>query len=187
MSLVLLSIVVFAGVGLIAYGIGIYNGLIRLKHNVEQAWSNIDVLLKQRSDELPKLVDTVKGYIAHEREVLTAITEARAAVTRARTPGEQGQADGLLRSALGQLFAVAESYPELKADTSFNQLQSRISEIEEQIADRREFYNHSVNAINVRIEQIPDTFVASLMHLGPRELFEVSEADRRDVQVSFAS
>lgn len=187
MSLVVLAIFVFAGVGLLVYGIGIYNGLIRLKHNVDQAWSNIDVLLKQRSDELPKLVDTVKGYIAHEREVLTAITEARAAVMRARTPGEQGQADGLLRSALGQLFAVAEGYPELKADTSFNQLQSRISEIEEQIADRREFYNHSVNAINVRIEQIPDTFVASLMHLGPRELFDVSEADRRDVQVSFAS
>jgi len=176
----------FAGVGLLLYGIGIYNGLIRLKHNVDQAWANIDVLLKQRTDELPKLVDTVKGYIAHEREVLTAITEARSAVMRARTPGEQGQADGLLRTALGQLFAVAEGYPELKADTSFNQLQGRISEVEEQIADRREFYNHSVNAINVRIEQIPDTFVASFMNLEPRELFEASDADRRDVEISFS-
>jgi LemA protein len=186
MSWIVLAALVFAGAGVVLYGVGIYNGLIRLKHNVDQAWANIDVLLKQRSDELPKLVDTVKGYIAHERGVLTQITEARAAVMQARTPGEQGPAEDLLRGALGRLFAVAESYPELKADTSFNQLQHRISEIEEQIADRREFYNHSVNAINVRIEQIPDTFVASLMQLGPRELFEVSEGDRRDVSISFA-
>ncbi len=186
MSWIILVALAFAGVGVVLYGVGIYNGLIRLKHNVDQAWSNIDVLLKQRSDELPKLVDTVKGYIAHERGVLTQITEARAAVMQARTPGEQGQADDLLRGALGRLFAVAESYPELKADTSFHQLQHRISEIEEQISDRREFYNHSVNAINIRIEQIPDTFVASLMQLGPRELFEVSEGDRRDVSISFS-
>ena len=179
-----LAIFAFAAVAAILYGVGIYNGLIRLKHAVDQSWANIDVLLKQRSDELPKLVETVKGYMKHERELLARVTEARSETLRARSVGEQSRADQHLHSVLGQLFAVAEAYPELKADTAYRQLQARISEIEEQISDRREFYNHSVNALNVRIEQIPDVFFAGLMQLKARELFEVDEADKQDVQIS---
>ena len=186
MGIVGLAVFAFVLVGLVLYGVGIYNGLIRLKHNIDQAWANIDVLLKQRSDELPKLVETVKGYMGHEKEVLTRVTEARAALLGAKSVGEQSQADSALRGALGQLFAVAEAYPELKADSSFNQLQARISEVEEQIADRREFYNASVNSFNIRIEQIPDVLIAGMMQLAPRELFEASEDDRRDVEISFS-
>ena len=181
-----LAVFGFIAAALLLYGVGIYNGLIRLKHNIDKAWANIDVLLKQRSDELPKLVETVKGYMSHEKEVLTRVTEARAALLGAEGVAQQSEADSALRGALGRLFAVAESYPELKADSSFNQLQSRISEIEEQIADRREFYNASVNAFNVRIEQVPDTILAGMLRLTPRELFEASEADRGDVQISFS-
>lgn len=186
MGFVFVAILGFMVAALVLYGVGIYNGLIRLKHNIDQAWANIDVLLKQRSDELPKLVETVKGYMSHEKEVLTRVTDARAALLGARGVAEQSQADNALRSAIGGLFAVAEAYPELKADSAFNQLQERISEVEDQIADRREFYNHSVNSFNIRIEQVPDTFVAGMMRLTPRELFEVSEADRQDVQISFS-
>lgn len=186
MGIIGLAIFGFAAAALLLYTVGIYNGLIRLKHNIDKAWANIDVLLKQRSDELPKLVETVKGYMGHEKEVLTRVTEARAALLGAKSVGEQSQADSALRGALGHLFAVAEAYPELKADSSFNQLQNRISEVEEQIADRREFYNASVNAFNIRIEQVPDVLIAGTMKLEPRELFEATEADRQDVQISFS-
>lgn len=186
MGWIVVGIFAFAVIGSVLYVVGMYNGLINLKHAVDRAWANIDVLLKQRHDELPKLVDTVKGYMTHEREVLQQVTEARAAFDRARTVDEKGNADGQVRDALGRLFAVAENYPQLKADQSFQMLQERISSIEEQIADRREFFNHSVNAFNVRIEQIPDVFLANLMGLTARELFEASAEDRRDVQISFA-
>ena len=185
MGWIALAVFAFGAVGFVLYFVGIYNGLIRLKHAVDQSWANIDVLLKQRHDELPKLLETVKGYMKHEREVLTRVTEARTAVQGARNMRERGEADGELRSALGQLFAVAENYPDLKAESSFGMLQRRISEIEEQIADRREFYNHSVNALNVRIEQVPDVVMARLMNLQARELFEATERERQDVQISF--
>ncbi len=185
MGWVIAGVFLFSIVGSVLYVVGLYNGLINLKHAVDRSWSNIDVLLKQRHDEIPKLVDTVKGYIKHEREVLESVTAARSAYDRARTVDEKGDADGMMRGALGRLFAVAEAYPELKADSSFNMLQERISSIEESIADRREFFNHSVNAFNVRIEQIPDVFLARMMALEARDLFEASETDRQDVQVSF--
>lgn len=185
MSWIGYSIAGFIVVGIGLYVIGIYNGLIALKHNIDQAWSNIDVLLKQRSDELPKLVDTVKGYVKHESAVLTRVTELRSAMMNARGVEEQGRADSALRGALGKLFAVSEEYPALRADSAFQQLQERISDIEDQISDRREFYNHSVNAYNVRIEQIPDVFVAQLLQLVLREHFEADESDRQDVEISF--
>lgn len=175
----------FAFVSLIVYAVGIYNGLIRLKHNVDRAWANIDVLLKQRHDEIPKLVETVKGYMTHEKQVLQGVTEARAAFDRADGVAEKGEADSMIRGALGRLFAVAEAYPELKADQSFRMLQERISELEDGIADRREFFNHSVNAFNIRIEQIPDVVIARLLNLQPRELFEARGEDRQDVSFSF--
>ena len=186
MGWIALGVFLFTFIGLFAYTIGIYNGLIRLKHAVDRAWANIDVLLKQRHDELPKLVETVKGYMGHEREVLEEVTRARSALQSARSVEEKGTADRQVHDALSRLFAVAESYPQLKADTSFQMLQERISAIEEQIADRREFFNHSVNAFNVRIEQVPDVFMARLLALQPRELFQAQGADREDVQISFS-
>jgi LemA protein len=185
MVFVVLAVIGFVGVGSAVYVVGLYNGLISLKHAVDQAWANIDVLLKQRHDELPKLMDTVKGYMGHEREVLERVTAARTAYQQAQTMEQKGAADDAMRSALGRLFAVAEGYPQLKADASFRQLQERISSLEEEIADRREFFNHSVNAFNVRIEQVPDVFLARMMGLGPHALFRVSDEDKQDVQIRF--
>jgi LemA protein len=175
----------FALVATVLYGVGIYNALIRLKHAIDQAWSNIDVLLKQRHDEVPKLVDTVKGYMRHEREVLENVTAARSAFERARSVEEKGEADRALRGALDRLFAVAEAYPELRADASFRMLQERISSLEESLADRREFFNHSVNAFNVRIEQVPDVVMARFLGLQARGLFRAEAEERRDVRIAF--
>jgi LemA protein len=172
--------------GVIAYAVLIYNNLVRLKHNVSQAWSNIDVLLKQRHEELPKLIDTCKQYMQHERDVLERVTEARAAVGRARAAGDiaaLGAAETAMRAGLASLFAVAENYPQLRANESFQHLQTRISQLESQIADRREYYNDTVNANNVRIEQFPDGIVARALRFGPRPLLAFSEAELKDVNV----
>lgn len=171
---------------LILYGVMIYNNLVRLKHNVSQAWSNIDVLLKQRHDELPKLVETCRQYMKYEKDVLERVTLARAAVSKAREAGDVGAlgaAETQLRAGLGALFAVAENYPELKASESFQHLQGRVSQLESAIADRREFYNASVNANNVRIEQFPDVLIARNFGFGSRELLEFEEGEKQDVDV----
>lgn len=168
------------------YAIVIYNNLVGLKHGVSQAWANIDVLLKQRHDELPKLVETCKAYMKHERETLTRVMEARAAVADARQAqdvGGLGQAEGLLRMGLGNLFAVAEDYPDLKADEGFQHLRSRITGLENAIADRREFYNASVNANNVRIDQFPDLIVARLAKFNHAELLEFAAEQIADVNL----
>jgi LemA protein len=168
------------------YGIIIYNNLVRLKHNVSKAWSNIDVLLKQRHDELPKLVETCRQYMGYEQETLERVMRARSAVADARQQGDVGalgQAESQLRLGLGNLFAVAEAYPDLKADETFRHLQARITALENAIADRREFYNESVNVNNIRIEQLPDVIIARLFGFGPRELLEFSDQERADVDV----
>ena len=177
----------FTVVGLIVYGVSIYNGLIAMKNNIGRSWANIDVLLKQRHDELPKLVKTCEQYMKHERAVFDRLSEARAALMGARSVGVRAEAEGLLSRALGQVFAVAEAYPTLKADQSFLQLQTRITQVENQIADRREFYNDTVTTYNTRIQQIPDLIVANWLALGPAELFKVAEADRQDVEIRFAA
>jgi LemA protein len=175
-----------AALAAVLYAVGIYNGLVALRHAVDRAWANVDVLLKQRHDELPKLVDAVRGYLRHERECLERLTAARARLAGARRVEDKGRADGELRQALERLFAVAEAYPDLKADGSFQMLQGRISELEEQIADRREFFNHSVNALNVRIEQLPDVFLARWLALEARGLFQARPAEREDVRIDLA-
>lgn len=182
-SFVLLAIVV----GLLLYVVMIYNNLVRLKHNVSRAWSNIDVLLKQRHDELPKLIETCKQYMKHEREVLENVTRARAAVAQAREAGDVGAlgaAETQMRIGLGNLFAVAENYPDLKANENFAFLQTRISQLESQISDRREFYNDSVNINNIRIEQFPDNIIAGIFRFGERELLKFDEAEIKDVDVA---
>jgi LemA protein len=165
----------------------LYNGLVRLRNDNDRAWANIDVLLKQRHDEIPNLVETVKGYMQHEQQTLQAVTQARAASMSAAGVGQKAQAEAMMTGALRGLFAVAENYPQLKANEGFLKLQGRISEIEERIADRREFYNDDVNTYNTRIGQIPDVFLASYMGLKPRELFRAAEEDRRLVEVKFQS
>ena len=177
---------------IIFYMIFIYNSLVTLKHAVSKAWSNIDVLLKQRHDELPKLVEVCKQYMQYEQETLQKVVEARSAVMSARTAADVealGKAETQLRMGLGNLFALAENYPDLKADNSFQQLQSRISQLENSIADRREIYNESVNANNVRIEQFPDVIIARMFAFKDFRLLEFSEEETRDVNIKslFAS
>ena len=182
-SIVAAAAVFFVVAGTLLYLIIIYNGLVRLRNDSNRAWANIDVLLKQRHDEIPNLVETVKGYLQHERQTLVAVTQARAASISAASIGQKAQANLMLTGALRGLFAVAENYPQLKANESFLRLQNRISELEERIADRREFFNDDVNAYNTRIRQVPEVFLADLMALKPRELFTVSDEDRKLVEV----
>ena len=171
--------------GVLIYTIILYNGLVRLRNENDRAWANIDVLLKQRHDEIPNLVETVKGYMQHEQQTLLAVTQARAASISAGSIGQKAIADLQMAGALRGLFAVAENYPELKANQNFLKLQNRITELEERIADRREFFNDDVNTYNTRIGQIPEVFVASFMNLKARTMFKVSDEDRRLVEVKF--
>ena len=181
-----LVILIIVAIALIAYFVGIYNNLVALKNTIDKSFSNIDVLLKQRHDELPKLIDTCKGYMKYEQETLQKVVEARNAYGRATTPGEKAQADNMMTGALKTLFAVAEKYPDLKADANFMQLQGRITDLETNIAGRRSGYNEDVNNYNIRIAQVPANFVAGFMGLQPHALFQVAETDREDVKVSFS-
>jgi LemA protein len=171
--------------GVLIYTVILYNGLVRLRNENDRAWANIDVLLKQRHDEIPNLVETVKGYMQHEQQTLLAVTEARASSMSASSVGQKAVADLQVAGALRGLFAVAENYPQLKANQNFLKLQNRITELEERIADRREFFNDDVNTYNTRIGQIPEVFVASFMALKPRQMFQVSDEDRKLVEVRF--
>jgi len=185
-GVVVLAVLAIVVIAIIMYFVGLYNSLVTFKNNIDRSFSNIDVLLKQRHDELPKLIETCKGYMQYEQKTLQAVTEARTAFMRATTPAEKAQADNMVSGALKTLFAVAEKYPDLKANTSFIQLQGRITELEIKIAAQRSSYNEDVNAFNIRIAQIPANFVAGFMGLQPHALFQVAEADREDVKVSFA-
>ncbi|NOS97356.1 MAG: LemA family protein [Methylotenera sp.] len=169
------------------YFIITYNSLVSIKNNVEKAWANIDVLLKQRNDELPKLIDTCKVYMTHEAQTLEKVIQARMGVDAARQMHDVanlGAAESALTSSLGGLFAVAENYPDLKADQTFINLQQRITGLENQIADRREFYNDSATNNNVRIKQFPDMVVASLLGFERAEMLKFSRAELEDVDVS---
>jgi LemA protein len=179
---------IFWGVAVVAffYIVLIYNNLVSLKHNISKAWANIDVLLKQRHDELPKLVETCRQYMKFEQETLEKVMTARTSVASAQQQGDipaLGQAEGALRLGLGNLFAVAEAYPELKADETFQHLQARITGLENAIADRREFYNESVNNNNVKIEQFPDLFVAKCFNFKSHALLEFSAEETEDVNL----
>jgi LemA protein len=169
---------------LIVYGIGIYNGLVGLRENIKVAWANIDVLLKQRHDELPKLIETCKRYMQFEQETLEKVMRARATVNQASVSGNVaavGAAEQQLRSGVTRLFAVAESYPELKSDQTFKQLQGRITSLEESIADRRELYNDQVNLNNIRVKVFPDVLIAQQFGFRSAQLLEFSQEEKRDV------
>ena len=171
---------------LMVYGVLTYNRLITLKHNVRLSWSNIDVLLKQRHDELPKLVETCRHYMRFEQDTLEKVMHARAAVARAQAAGDVdalGAAETQLRFGLGNLFATAEAYPELRASDKFKHLQARITGLENAIADRREFYNDTVNLNNQRIQQFPEIFLARFFNFRSHRLLTFSEEEKRDVDL----
>ena len=168
------------------YAAILYNSLVSVKNGVSKAWANVDVLLKQRHDELPKLVDTCKQYMQHEQGTLEKVIQARARVAVARESRNVktlGAAEGALRSGLGSLFAVAEGYPELKSNEQFLHLQSRISGLENALADRREFYNDSVNINNVRVEQFPELALARLFGFKTFELLKFEADELKDVDI----
>ncbi|MDP2694648.1 MAG: LemA family protein [Gallionella sp.] len=183
-----MALLIFLGIVavLLFYGIGLYNHLVNVKHAVAKAWANIDVLLKQRHDELPKLVEVCKQYKQFEQSTLQKVIEARSQVQIARERQDipaLGQAEGMLRMGLGNIFAVAEAYPELKANEHFMQLQTRITSLENGIADRRELYNESVNINNVQIEVFPASIVAKLFNFGEKPLLEFSASEKADVDM----
>jgi LemA protein len=181
-----LVVVLALGVVSIVYFVGIYNGLVGLRENVKVAWANIDVLLKQRHDELPKLIETCKRYMQFEQETLEKVMRARASVSQASTTGNVaavGAAEQQLRAGVGRLFAVAENYPLLKTDETFKQLQARITALEESIADRRELYNEQVNLNNIRVKVFPDVMIAQRFGFKSAQLLEFTNEDKHDVDM----
>jgi LemA protein len=183
---VVLLVLVLAFIAIAAQAIGLYNGLVQVKHQVDQAWANIDVLLKQRHDELPKLIDAVRGYVTHERGLLEDITSLRAQAQSGGSSHERVAAEEALSLGVTKLLAVAENYPALRASEVFIDLQRRISALEEQIAHRREFYNDAVNINNVRLEEFPDLLLTGLAGLSRKPLFEAQAVERADVDVAAA-
>lgn len=184
-GVIMLVFLILVVLGVVLYFVTIYNGLIRLKNNMDKSWSNIDVLLKQRHDEIPKLVAICEGYMKYEQETLKKVIEARSLFDRARGVAQTAEADQAVTQALKSLFALAENYPDLKADNNFLGLQGRVSTLENSIADRREFFNDSVNLYNIRIQQIPDILVAQLFNFESAELWRINPPERKDVKISF--
>ena len=172
---------------LVLAAVALYNRLVRLRNRVDNAWAQIEVQLKRRHDLIPNLVETVKGYAAHERGTFEAVTQARAAAQGARTPAEAGQAEGILSQALGRLFAVAEAYPELQADENFRQLQSELAETENRIAVSRQVYNDTVLTYHNAIQTFPGVVIAGPFGFAKREFFETDQAERDAPQVEFGT
>lgn len=164
-----------------------YNGLVGARLRVREAWSGIDVQLKRRSSLIPNLVETVRGYAAHERETLDSVTQARAMLDRAATPGQAAQADNMLTSALRSLFAVAEAYPDLKANENFLHLQRELTDTEDKIAYSRQFYNANVRNYNEKTQVFPNMFVARMFGFVSEEFYEAEEAAREEVRVDFGA
>ena len=170
--------------GLLLYFITVYNSLVSIRNECDRAWSNIDVLLKQRHDELPKLVETCRGYMKYEQQTLEMVVQARTAWLSATTVDQKLEANQQTAGALKTLFAVAEKYPDLKANQNFLMLQERISQLESHIADRRELYNDAVNTFNIRIAQLPDVFIAQMLAYTRKPLFAATAAERADVSLA---
>ena len=159
----------------IIWAISVYNGLVAMRQRVNQAFSDIDVQLKQRHDLIPNLVETVKGYAAHERGTLEAVTQARNTAVAAQGPAQQAAAENMLSGALRQLFALSEAYPDLKANTNFQQLQAELTDIENKLAASRRFFNNAVQEYNTGIQQFPAALFAGIFGFGPREFFDVGD------------
>ncbi|AVX05221.1 LemA family protein [Maritalea myrionectae] len=183
-----LQIILALSGAVVFFGIITYNKLVKLRQLVREGWSGIDVQLKRRADLIPNLLETVKGYVTHERETLEAVTQARAAVQNAgdASPQERGKLEGILSGALGRLFAVAEDYPELRADSSFIEFQEALQQVEEEIQLARRYYNGTVRNLNVSVESFPSNIVANMFSFSQEEYFELeNELDRAVPNVSF--
>jgi LemA protein len=184
----LISILVIVGIlaVVIFWVIGMYNGLARARIRVREAWAGIDVQLKRRSSLIPNLVETVRGYAAHEREVLENVTRARSMLDNAQTPAQAAQADNMLQATLRSLFAVAENYPDLKANENFLELQRELTDTEDKIAYSRQFYNANVRSYNEKIQTVPSNIIAGMFNFKEEEFYEAEEEAREEVRVSFA-
>ena len=183
MNIVFGFIILLGIIGLVSWFFTVYNGLVQVRENIKKSWANIDVLLMQRSDEIPKLIKTVKAFATHEKEMFDSVMAAREKYLGASSVGEKADADNMLSGALKSVFALSEAYPELRSNENFIQFQNRISDLENEIADRREFYNESVNNYNIRIQSLPDVWIAGSMGLQQEEMFEVPVEKKEDVDI----
>lgn len=183
MVVLLVPIVILVVVGL--YVLGIYNGLVTARVRVKESWSGIDVQLKRRANLIPNLVETVKGYAKHEKSVLENVTKARSSLMGAKTAKDAAEADNILTGALKSLFAVAEAYPELKANENFKSLQEELSDTETKIAAARQFYNTNVMDFNTKIQIFPNSVIAGSFRFEPADFFEAKEEDKKKVDVKF--
>lgn len=170
---------------IVLWAVGMYNGLIRLKNRADEAWSDIDVQLKRRHDLIPNLINTVKGYASHEKEVFEKVTEARANAISAGSAEDKAKAENMLSGALKSLFAVAEAYPDLKANQNFLELQRELTDTEDKIQAARRFYNGNVRDFNTKIEVFPTNIFAGMLHFARREFFEADAAEKENVKVEF--
>lgn len=185
-TLIVIGVIVAVVVVLGAILIGMYNGLVRARLRVKEAWSGIDVQLKRRASLIPNLVETVKGYAQHEREVFENVTRARSMLQQAGTPGQAAEANNMLTQTLRSLFAVAEAYPDLKANQNFLDLQNELSDTEDKIAYARQFYNTNVLSYNSKTETFPTVVFANMFNFEAAEFFEAEEEARQDVKVDFS-
>lgn len=184
MSTALVVVAALAVVGLGVWFAGVYNGLVQLRNEVDKAWSNIDVLLQQRHDELTKLVDAARGYMTHERELLESVTRLRAGYDAAAGSEQKVRIENELDQTLSRIRLAFENYPDLKANQNVMHLQERVTGLESKIADRRETFNDAVNRHNVSIERVPDVLAARALGYTPRDLLHVPESKRQDVKVA---
>jgi LemA protein len=183
----MMTFYIIGGVGVLALVFlwSLYNTFVTLKARIEEAWSQIDVQLKRRTDLIPNLVESVKGYAKHEKSVFENVTKARSSLMKAETPGEMAKANDQLSGALKSLFAVAESYPQLRANENFLQLQKELSDTEDKVAYARQFYNSTVMEYNVKIRVFPNALIASAFAFKEQPFFNATEEERKGVKVQF--
>ena len=183
MNIVVIFVIVLIIIGIISWFFTVYNGLIHVKENIKKSWANIDVLLMQRSDEIPKLIKVLKSFVKHEKKMFDNIIDARTSYLGANSVSEKADADNQMSEALKSVFALSEAYPELGSNDNFLKLQERISGLENEIADRRELYNESVNNYNIRIQSLPDMFIANTLGLLQEVMFKVDENKKKDIDI----
>ena len=184
MNILVIFVVALIIIGFISWFFTVYNGLIQVKENIKKSWANIDVLLMQRSDEIPKLIKILKSFVKHEKKMFDNIMDARTSYLGANSVSEKADADNQISEALKSVFAISEAYPDLGSNDNFLKLQERISGIENAIADRRELYNESVNNYNIRIKSLPDMFIANTLGLAQEEMFKVQENKKKDIDIN---
>jgi len=183
MNIVVIFVIALIIIGFISWFFTVYNGLIQVKENIKKSWANIDVLLMQRSDEIPKLIKVLKSFVKHEKKMFDNVIDARTSYLGASSVSEKADADNRMSEALKSVFALSEAYPELGSNDNFLKLQERISGLENEIADRRELYNESVNNYNIRIQSLPDMFIANTLGLPQEVMFKVDENKKKDIDI----